>query len=503
MPPGPRKTPPPQSPRAGADPGGPLVAALALFFVSGAVGLAYEVAWTRRLLLLLGSTSVASALVLSVFLGGLGLGARHLGPLADRVRRPLALYGVLEILAALWAVGVPSLVAVLEGPFATIAAHAGGPVRMGLRFLVAALVVAPGAFLLGGTFPALLRAFIRREGEVGRRAVALYATNTVGAVGGALLTGFFGWYVFGVAGVIRVAAAAAALVGVGALALAYRLVPRVAAVGPATSPPPTAAVPPMGLRPRHPAIPRACLLLSAFCGFLGLALQAAGVRILVFFVEGFTASFAAMLGAFLTGLALGSLLLGPFLVRWAHPRRALGALLVATGAAVLLELLLLPQFEPWVRGVRGGFYAGQDLAAAQRLTALAGSSAAFLLPGLLLGATFPVAVAWGAGARPTTPSAPPPAASTSGMRSAPWPARSPSSPSGCSARASPPCRARSWRGGCSAPSPSSSARAPSSHPWRAGARGSFSAALSSPPSAASASRSTIASRRRRSSARAT
>jgi spermidine synthase len=144
--------------------GGPLVAALALFFVSGAVGLAYEVAWTRRLLLLLGSTSVASALVLSVFLGGLGIGARRLGPLADRVRRPLALYGVLEILAALWAAGVPPLVAALEGPFATIAAHAGGPVRMGLRFLVAALVVAPGAFLLGGTFPALLRAFIRREG---------------------------------------------------------------------------------------------------------------------------------------------------------------------------------------------------------------------------------------------------------------------------------------------------------------------------------------------------
>src|SRR5687768_14259417 len=48
----------------------------ALFVASGAVGLAYEVAWTRGLLRLLGSTAVASALVLAAFVGGLGLGAR-------------------------------------------------------------------------------------------------------------------------------------------------------------------------------------------------------------------------------------------------------------------------------------------------------------------------------------------------------------------------------------------------------------------------------------------
>ncbi len=366
-------------------PRGALLAALALFLVSGAVGLAYEVAWTRRLLLLLGSTSVASALVLSVFLGGLGLGARVLGPLADRVRRPIALYGVLELVGAAWAVAVPPLVAALEGPFAAFASEASDPVRMGLRLLVATLVVAPGAFVLGGTFPALLRTFIRSEREVGPRAVALYATNTIGAVAGALFTGFFGWYVFGVAGVIRVAAAAAALVGIGALALAFRLRPRERR--PASPPPP-------------PAIPRTCLYLAAFSGFLGLGLEAAGVRILVFFVEGFTASFAAMLGAFLTGLALGSLLLGPFLVRRADPRRALGALLFATGAALLLELVLLPHFEPWLRGARGGLYAGRGIAEAQRWTALIGSFAAFLLPGVLLGATFPVAVAWGAGPRP-------------------------------------------------------------------------------------------------------
>ena len=54
---------------------------LALLFVSGAAGLVYEVAWTRRLLLLLGSTSITSAVVLAAFLGGLGIGGAFGGRL--------------------------------------------------------------------------------------------------------------------------------------------------------------------------------------------------------------------------------------------------------------------------------------------------------------------------------------------------------------------------------------------------------------------------------------
>src|SRR5262245_45436353 len=91
-----------------------LLAALLLFTVSGAVGLVYEVSWTRRLLLLLGSTTTASAVVLAAFLAGLGLGARLGGRLADRARRPLVLYGALEVLGAAWAFLVTVIIAVLE-----------------------------------------------------------------------------------------------------------------------------------------------------------------------------------------------------------------------------------------------------------------------------------------------------------------------------------------------------------------------------------------------------
>ena len=53
----------------------PRAAVTAIFFVSGASGLIYEVAWSRTLRLLVGSTTLAHTIVLSAFMAGLALGA--------------------------------------------------------------------------------------------------------------------------------------------------------------------------------------------------------------------------------------------------------------------------------------------------------------------------------------------------------------------------------------------------------------------------------------------
>ncbi len=65
----------------------PAVSAVFLFFfVSGACGLLYQVVWTRKLVLLFGTTSYAVSTVLSVFFR-VGLGLAMLGMV--RVARPL------------------------------------------------------------------------------------------------------------------------------------------------------------------------------------------------------------------------------------------------------------------------------------------------------------------------------------------------------------------------------------------------------------------------------
>src|SRR3954447_21910883 len=70
---------------------------LAIFVVSGAAGLIYEVVWSRQLVLVFGNTTQAVSTILTAFFGGMAVGSFLGGRLADRVRSPLRLYGVVEI----------------------------------------------------------------------------------------------------------------------------------------------------------------------------------------------------------------------------------------------------------------------------------------------------------------------------------------------------------------------------------------------------------------------
>ena len=76
----------------------PLVVLLLLFVLSGAAGLIYEVVWARQLVLVFGNTSQAVSTILTGFFGGLAIGGAVGGRVADRVKRPLRLYGVLELI---------------------------------------------------------------------------------------------------------------------------------------------------------------------------------------------------------------------------------------------------------------------------------------------------------------------------------------------------------------------------------------------------------------------
>src|SRR2546429_2441917 len=91
-------------------PTGPRPSLVALLLVgSGFCALVYEVAWLRMLRLVFGVSTAASAAVLAIFLGGLGLGGLLLGRRADRVRSPLRLYADLETGVAAAAPATPPL----------------------------------------------------------------------------------------------------------------------------------------------------------------------------------------------------------------------------------------------------------------------------------------------------------------------------------------------------------------------------------------------------------
>ncbi|MBK8216537.1 MAG: fused MFS/spermidine synthase [Myxococcales bacterium] len=170
-----------------------------LLFFSGASALVYQVAWLRELRLVFGASTAASAAVLGVFMGGLGLGGILLGKRADKVPNPLLFYANLEIAVAVAAAVTPLLVWLAR----TLYLALGGQSTLGMagatvaRLVLGALVLIVPTTLMGGTMPAAARA-VSHEGDPGRRSMsALYGINTLGAVVGALAANFVMLEVFG------------------------------------------------------------------------------------------------------------------------------------------------------------------------------------------------------------------------------------------------------------------------------------------------------------------
>jgi predicted membrane-bound spermidine synthase len=73
----------------------------ALFFLSGASALIYQVLWLRLLSLVFGVTVYAASTVLASFMSGLALGSFLAGRVADRLTNPLRFLGLVEALMCL------------------------------------------------------------------------------------------------------------------------------------------------------------------------------------------------------------------------------------------------------------------------------------------------------------------------------------------------------------------------------------------------------------------
>jgi spermidine synthase/MFS family permease len=164
-----------------------------LLFVSGLCALVFQAAWFREFRLIFGSSTPASAAVLAIFMGGLGLGNALLGRRADKIANPLRLYSTLEIGISLFCGVSPFLVQLVRAIYLSI----GGQETLGIfgatlvRLLLSALVLGLPTFLMGGTLPAAAKAVTDANDHSRRGVGLLYGLNTLGAVCGVLLSTFF------------------------------------------------------------------------------------------------------------------------------------------------------------------------------------------------------------------------------------------------------------------------------------------------------------------------
>ena len=168
---------------------------LPLMLVSGANAFLYEVLWTRMLTHVMGGSIYAFATMLAAFLTGIALGGGLAGKVAERRERAAVAFALSQV-----AVGVLSV-----GVYAWMGALIPASLTPYTLALFAAAVMLPATIFIGATLPLSVRILSRDETQATTSTARVYAWNTVGAIFGAILAGFFLIPGLGFEGSIRVA----------------------------------------------------------------------------------------------------------------------------------------------------------------------------------------------------------------------------------------------------------------------------------------------------------
>jgi spermidine synthase len=304
----------------------------AIFAISGAAALIYEVTWTRLLTLQLGHGVAAASTVLAAFMGGLAVGSALGGRYAARFtpERALRTYAGLELFIGVLALALPYELGALDPLLTYTYADGSGGARFGLLRLVASLLLlSVPAAAMGATFPIASRWFVQPKGQAAHDAGVFYAANTIGAAVGALLAGFVLLPFLGLAGATWVGVSLNVVAALGAWQIAKSPLPasvdqppprlRRSAVASAkaegASPTKGAASTsakrrgrrasePQGLT--HAARPGLAAAALGVSGFASLVLQVVWTRLLALILGPTTYAFSTMVAVFIAGLAIGA-----------------------------------------------------------------------------------------------------------------------------------------------------------------------------------------------------
>lgn len=257
-----------------------------IFFLSGLTGLVYEIVWSRILSTIIGNTSLAIAIVVSLFMAGLAIGSFVSARLRG-LQQPLMLYGVLEGTIGVFAILTPYLGVWINGIYShyyeAVSNHFFQSVI--LKAGLSAVILLIPTIAMGMTLPLLIRCFAPEERQ--HHAARLYGLNTAGAVVGTLLAGYVLLPTLGISNTIYATAVVNGLLLIAAL----RLAPQLESYAQQQSAAPAF----------HPLY-----LLFLFTGFATLSYEILWTRALSMCFGSSVYAFSAILAAFLLGIASGS-----------------------------------------------------------------------------------------------------------------------------------------------------------------------------------------------------
>jgi spermidine synthase len=163
---------------------------LAAFVISGFTSLAYEVIWTRQLILFLQTSIYAFSAMLVIFLLGIALGSILMRNMVDRFIRPLVIFGICELLIGVLSITNLYLFPLFDSLLWPQLILGRLWDYVGMAVMATIVIVFPLTFLFGMIFPTASVCYAKDNSRTGASVGWLYSANTIGSIFGALLAGF-------------------------------------------------------------------------------------------------------------------------------------------------------------------------------------------------------------------------------------------------------------------------------------------------------------------------
>ncbi|MBI4523661.1 MAG: fused MFS/spermidine synthase [Deltaproteobacteria bacterium] len=356
------------------------------FFLSGTAALVYEVVWMRMLTQIFGSSAYAVATVLAAFMAGLASGSYVFGRLANRDRNFLRLYGVLELGIGIYGFLVPVIFRASRGIYIPLfwLYDAYPAIFTLLLFLLSFVILILPTFLMGATLPVISRFVVHRFSHLGQRVGDLYGTNTLGAVLGCALAGY---YLIPTLGMTRTVYAAAIVNA--AIALIILLADALREKAGSDTLLPAESRVQETERSSRSATEWVLLISIGLSGAAAMVYENAWTHALTLVIGGSIYSFTTMLLTFLTGLAIGGYLYARLFGKREVRITSFGWIELGVGITALATIPLFERLPFLFLRLHQGF--GDSFPLFLSIQVLL-SSAVMLLPTLLLGMTFPLVV---------------------------------------------------------------------------------------------------------------
>ncbi|MCP4107709.1 MAG: hypothetical protein GY749_19550 [Desulfobacteraceae bacterium] len=313
----------------------------AVTFVTSLAGLIYHAAWQKYMGRLLGNDSIATAITLAVFMGGLSLGYYLCGKITTRVKNHLKAYAILEGIIGAWCLNFPIIFKSVES--LTQYRSFSPPLLIIVQgFFCSVLLMGIPTVAMGGTILFLKRGISKNAEQAAH--TRIYAVNTAGAFLGTLLAGFYLIPEFG----LPVTVMGAAFLNIGACLFFYFL--------PAVSETPgdeiTLQSPVIDSQPPTRFRPWILCFIAFLSGFYVMTLINVLIRITSFSLGSSTYTFSLIVSVFILFTSVGA-----YAVDRLKNIRA--GLLFANQLAVTLSLLLiyisLDTWPYWAHVIRISF----------------------------------------------------------------------------------------------------------------------------------------------------